>query len=103
MTPGTEQITLDRVCAGMVIANDVTDAGELLLPRGTVLGDAQLRLLRGRVAQLTIVSQPQLGVAGVREAAVRARVERLFRKRGDSSLMNLLEHAVSEYRLEKER
>jgi hypothetical protein len=41
-------------------------------------------------------------VLRAREAAARAQVASLFRKRGDSTLMRTLEQAVLDYRLEQQ-
>mgnify|MGYP001579871435 CR=1 FL=1 len=99
-----EQIRLDQACAGMVIAVDATDGeGRVLLPRGTVIRDTRLAMLRRHnVTQLTIVPQAQPDGADSRMAVLRERVERLFRKRGDSPLMRRLERAVLDYRAGKQ-
>ncbi len=101
MDHGIEQIRLDEACAGMVIAADVTDAqGRVLLRRDTVLRDTLLAVLRRNdIALLSIVPQTQADGADSRIAALRERVERLFRKRGDCPLMRRLERAVLDYRL----
>lgn len=95
-----ERIRLDQARPGMVIAIDVTDAqGRALLPRGAVLRDARLATLRRHnITRLTIVPQAQAGGADARIAVLRERVERLFRKRGDSPLMRRFERAVLDYR-----
>lgn len=95
-----ERIRLDQACAGMVIAADVTDReGGVLLPRGAVLRETRLALLRRHhVTLLNIVPQAQPGGADPRMVVLRERVERLFRKRGDSPLMSRLERAVLDYR-----
>lgn len=99
----TEQIRLEQACAGMVIAVDVTDgAGRVLLPRGAVLRDTRLAMLRRHnITLLTIVPQAQPDGAGSRIAVLRERVEWLFRKRGDNLLMQQFERVVLEYRLGK--
>jgi hypothetical protein len=95
-----ERIRLDQACTGMVIAVDVTDGeGAVLLPRGAVLRETRLALLRrNNITLLNIVPQAQPDGADPRMAVLRERVERLFRKRGDSPLMRRLERAVLDYR-----
>lgn len=102
MDEAIERIRLDQACAGMVIAADVTDAqGRLLLPRGAVLRDTRLASLRRHnIALLTIVPPAQAG-GDSHIAALRERVEWLFRKRGDSPLMRQLERAVLDYQAGK--
>jgi hypothetical protein len=56
-----------------------------------------------RVVPETSAASPPEEVARVDEGVVRERVERLFRLRGDSVVMRLLEQAVLEYRLEQQR
>ncbi|MBI2289455.1 MAG: hypothetical protein HYU73_03780 [Betaproteobacteria bacterium] len=99
-----EQIRLEQACAGMVIAADVTDGeGRVLLPRGAVLRDTWLAMLRRHnVTLLTIVPQAPTDGADSRMAVLRERIERLFRKRGDSPLMRRLERAVLDYRAGKQ-
>lgn len=98
-----ERIRLDQACAGMVVAVEVTDPqGRVLLPRGAVLGGTQLALLRRHdITLLAIAPQAQADGAESRAFALRERVEWLFRKRGDSTLMRRLERAVLEYRAGK--
>jgi len=99
-----EQIRLERACAGMVIAVDVTDEeGRVLLPRGAVLRDTRLAMLRRHnITRLTIVPQAQPDGADSRMAVLRERIGRLFRKHGDSPLMRRLERAVLDYRAGKQ-
>ena len=89
----------------MVIAIDVTNAqGRVLLSRGAVLREALLASLRRHdIALLTIVSQAPAGGADPRVAVLRERIEWLFRKRGDSTLMRRLERAVLDYRAGKKQ
>ena len=99
------RVRLDEACAGMVIATDVTNAqGRVLLPRGAVLREVLLASLRRHnIKLLSIVPQAQAGGADPRAAALRERIEWLFRRRGDSTLMRRLERAVLDYRTGKQQ
>jgi hypothetical protein len=56
-----------------------------------------------RIVPETSATSAQEEMARIDDGVVRERVERLFRLRGDSVVMRLLEQAVLEFRLEPQR
>ncbi|MDQ1830535.1 hypothetical protein [Massilia scottii] len=85
MTPAEETIDIDDASEGMVLAQDLRDAGGgVLLPAGATLSASSLASLRRRgIEQVQVVG----AASPVEEATVRAererqcaRLERLFRR-----------------------
>ena len=97
------KIPLEAALPGMVLGEDVTCGGQILLPRGTAIGAAQLDGLRrrevGEIAVLAPVEHSAAELEAVREAQQK-RLERLFRRAGSDATMQALLRAVLEYRLE---
>jgi hypothetical protein len=56
-----------------------------------------------RIVPETSATSVEEEMARIDDGVVRERVERLFRLRGDSVVMRLLEQAVLEFRLEQQR
>lgn len=108
MTAVIRTIPLDQALPGMVLGEEVTSGGNMLLPRGTVINAAHLDSLRRReVSEIVVRSPCELSAAESEEMreerreALRGRVERLFRRAGSDATMQALLRAVLEYRLEK--
>jgi len=98
------KILLDQALPGMVLGEEVTSAGNMLLPRGTVISAAHLDSLRRRaVSEIAVLAPSELSAAEIQERreALRGRVAHLFRQAGSDATMQALLRAVLEYRLEK--
>lgn len=89
MTPSAQTIGIDDASEGMVLAEDLRDAGgAVLLPAGATLGASSLASLRRRgIEQVQVVGAAGLEDAPVDDAALQAererqcaRLERLFRR-----------------------
>jgi hypothetical protein len=99
-------VPIDEARAGAVLHDDVRDAaGNVLLPRATVLDGAMLRALNRRgVATLVVVADVQHGDTAhdhlaAERARVRARLAYLCRHAGDGPANGLLRLVVEQYRL----
>ncbi|MDQ1921036.1 hypothetical protein [Massilia pseudoviolaceinigra] len=85
MTPAEETIDIDDASEGMVLAQDLRDAGGgVLLPAGATLSASSLASLRRRgIEQVQVVgAAPPVDEAAVRAERERqcARLEHLFRR-----------------------
>ena len=97
-------IPLEQMLPGMVLGDDVTSGGSILLRRGTVIGVVHLDSLRRREVSEIVVETPcELSVAEIQERSevLRERVADLFRKADSGATMQALLRAVLEFRLEK--
>lgn len=94
---------LEQLEAGMVLAQDVCDAGGgRLLTEGMELSDATIASLRRRGVDHAMVAveeslTPEQRIA--REAEIRERVERLFHKAGNDPMLLKLHATLLHYRL----
>jgi hypothetical protein len=94
-------VSTDAVAQGSVLYDDVCDrAGNVLLPRGTVLNGAQIRALvrRGVGAVQVVAGGAEQDTAG--HDAVRARLAWLCRHAGDGRANETLRAIVERYRTE---
>lgn len=104
MTAKARTISLDQALPGMVLGDDVTSGGNMLLPRGTVIGVGHLDSLRRRdVSEIVVETPCELSAAEIQERreVLRGRVAHLFRQAGSDATMQALLRAVLEFRLEK--
>jgi len=104
MTAAIRTIPLEQALPGMVLGDDVTSGGNMLLPRGTAISAGQLDSLRRReVSEIVVETPGELSAAEIQEGreALRGRVARLFRRAGSDDTMQTLLRAVLEYRLEE--
>jgi hypothetical protein len=95
-------VPIDEARAGAVLHDDVRDtAGNVLLPRATVLDGAMLRALarRGVATLLVAADGPTLDHLAAERARVRARLAYLCRHAGDGPANGLLRLVVEQYRL----
>lgn len=97
-----KQVPIDEVAPGSALADEVRDAsGNILLPGGALLTEANLAGLRRRgVESLWLALPVQLDDAA-REAEVRrieARIAHLFRDCGGSAAADDLKQRVLSYR-----
>ncbi len=99
----SKRLALDQLETGMALAQDVLDAGGgCLLAQGAELTEATLASLRRRgVDHVMVLAEEVLGTEqrAAREAEVRARIERLFRKAGNDPMLLKLHAAILQYRL----
>ena len=99
----SKRFALDQLAAGMVLAQDVCDAGGgRLLAQGSELSEATIALLRRRGIEHVLVAveetlTPEQRAA--REAEIRQRIERLFRKAGNDPMLLKLRATLLQYRL----
>ncbi|MGF6272396.1 tryptophan synthase alpha subunit [Massilia sp. UYP11] len=95
-------VELDAAQDGMCLYDDLRDrAGNLLLPKATVLTASTIKALRRRDIEVVsivddTVTEEQLGAA--REQA-KARIAYLFRNAGTGSANALLRQVVEAYRM----
>ena len=97
-----QKIPLGQALPGMVLGEEVTSGGNMLLPRGTVISAAHLGSLRQRkMSEIVVLTPSGLSAAESEEMREerRGRVERLFRRAGSDATMQALLRAVLEYRL----
>lgn len=98
-----KRYSLEHLEAGMVLAQDVCDAGGgRLLAQGAELSDATIASLRRRgvdhaMVAVEVILTPEQRVA--REAEIRRRIEQLFRKAGNDSMLLKLRATLLQYRL----
>lgn len=103
MTAVIRKIPLDQALPGMVLGQEVTSGGNMLLPRGTVINVGHIDSLRRREVSEIVVETPcELSAAESQERreALQEHVEHLFRHAGSDATMQALLRAVLEYRLE---
>jgi len=104
MTAMIRTIPLDQALPGMVLGEEVTSAGNMLLPRGTVINIGHIDGLRRReVTEIAVLAPSKLSAAEIQERreALHGKVAHLFRQAGTDATMQALLRAVLEYRLEK--
>ncbi len=104
MTAAIGAIPLDQAQPGMVLGEDVTSGGNMLLPRGTAISAAQLESLRRReVSEIVVLLGGERSAAEIQEAreTARKRVAQLFRRAGTEATMQDLLRTVLDYRLDK--
>ncbi|MDD5330710.1 MAG: hypothetical protein PHX38_11950 [Sulfuricella sp.] len=95
---------LERAEVGMVLAQDVLDAGGgCLLAQGGELTEASLASLRRRGVDHVVVAVAEEALSAeqraAREAEMRARIDRLFRKAGSDPMLLKLHATILQYRL----
>lgn len=101
---GLKRVPLDHARAGMVLAQDVRDAGGgCLLAQGAELTDATLASLRRRGLDHVMVAEAEQALSpeqrAAREADIRARIDRLFRKAASDPMLLKLHATILQYRL----
>ncbi|WP_426189222.1 hypothetical protein [Massilia sp. DWR3-1-1] len=110
MNTAFQNLALADVRPGMVLSDVLLDRqGQVLLPEGAILTEAIIALLpRHGIERLAVLRTEQAGpvAASVDEAAVTARLARLFRHcdrtRDEDSATATLHDYVLDYRLDRE-
>lgn len=107
MSSGSMELPIGQVESGTRLGEALRDAhGAVLLPEGTVLGEAHVASLRIRGVGSVPVAPPEdtkePGLAARREAVV-ARLARLFRHGGDGEANQALYRVALEYHLGRMR
>ena len=102
MTTIHKQCALSEVIPGMVLSDDLLDPqGQVLLPKGATLTERTIESLhRHQVDSLTITMGELTQEEEIAQRAhFQARIERLFRKLGDSEASGLLHRYIRNFRL----
>jgi len=98
-----KRFSLEQLEAGMVLAQDVCDAGGgRLLAQGAELSDATIASLGRRGVDFAMVAVEEILTPeqrAARDAEIRERVERLFRKAGNDPMLLKLRATLLHYRL----
>jgi transposase len=98
-------LPLEQAETGMRLAVDIQDShGAVLLAAGAKLTDELRAALRRRgIEQVSVVEEAALTAAerGARNAEIRARLDHLFRRFGETEANRMLHAALLEYRLEQ--
>lgn len=98
-----KRFSLEQLEAGMVLAQDVCDAGGgRLLAQGAELSDATITSLGRRGVDFAMVAVEEILTPeqrAARETEIRERVERLFRKAGNDPMLLKLRATLLHYRL----
>lgn len=99
----SKRFALDQLTAGMVLAQDVCDAGGgRLLTEGMELGDATIASLRRRGIEHVMVAVEEILTpeqCAARKAEIGTRTEHLFRRAGDDPMLLKLRVTLRDYRL----
>jgi hypothetical protein len=102
----SELLTLNHVSAGMVLSHELVDAnGLVLLAKGAVLSEAMIASLRRHGVEAVAVVASGDPEAAPDPAAVRARLDHLFRhndRSEDDAATSALRRYVEHYRLGQE-
>ena len=98
-----KRYTLDQLEAGMMLAQDVCDAGGgCLLAQGAELSDATIAALGRRGVSHVLVALEEILTPeqrAAREEEIRDRVEWLFRKAGNDPMLLKLRATLLQHRL----
>lgn len=99
-----QMVSLDKASAGMILSDAILDRhGQVLLAPGTVLTSATIASLSRHEVAMVPIALPAQETPPVDVAAVRARLDHLFR--GNTDLMSattLLQGCITVYRLGEE-
>lgn len=98
MKPKAKGIDLDQAEPGMILAEDVKDGRNVLLPKGSVLSAGQLASLKRRGVTQIEVECPAQPPSEAEIEAARQRLNHLFRRVGDDDLSRALQGAILEFR-----
>ena len=98
----SKRFALDQLTVGMVLAQDVCDAGgDRLLTEGTELNDATIASLRRRGIEHVMVAVEETLTpeqCAARKAEIGARIEHLFSRAGDDPMLLKLRVTLQHYR-----
>ena len=98
-----KKLAIDQLETGMVLAQDVCDAGgSRLLAQGSAISDATISSLRRRgVASVLIAFEETLSAEemAARTAEIHSQVDHLFRQAGNDPMLLKLRATLLQYRL----
>ncbi|WP_423707887.1 hypothetical protein [Undibacterium sp. WLX3042] len=101
MSKHSHYLTLNKVTAGMILADDLLDkVGHILLPAGTALSENMLRSLTAHgVSQLCIEADATPTPEELKERQMKIeRIPLLFRKYPAEQPVSLLQQYIQHYR-----
>lgn len=104
MTDRYKLLSLDEVLPGMSLSDDLLDGhGNVLLPRGATLTAAILASLHRHQIEVVPISFGELSEADRNSGQQhhRLRLDRLFRRTGDSESSQLLKQYMMSFRLDE--
>lgn len=106
MSAPYEHLALADLAVGMVLSDDILDPqGQVLLPKGATLNGATIALLPSHGVEMVAVLRQGLPEPVQDDAAILARLDRIFRNtdisEADDAATGLLRMYITDYRLGK--